>query len=440
MRRPLIDPGIFKKRRSALASHIGDGALIVPAHPEMVRNHDVHFAYRQDSNLFYLTGFEEPEAVLVLRPQHTPQCVLFVRKKDSLRETWDGFRYGPQGTEQEFGVDKAYVIDDLDKVLPTLLDGVDRVFYSLFQNHDFDAHFQKALQTVRAKQGRSGAGLLPITDSSEVLSEMRLKKSPEEIEWLKKACDISAEGHLAAMRFVKPGVNERHVQAVIEYTHRTKGSSRDGYNSIVASGPSATTLHYVFNDQPCNDGDLLLIDAGAEYNYFTGDITRTFPVNGKFTEIQKKFYSRVLEVQKSLLKMIRPGLAFKTLQDTTIEMLTNVMTELGLLKGAPAHIIENELFKKYYPHGVSHWLGMDVHDAGLYKIKGESRKLEPGMCFTIEPGLYVPIDDMSAPKELRGLGVRIEDDIVVTDYGCDVMTSKAPKEIDELESVIGTKA
>ncbi|HEX4922635.1 MAG TPA: aminopeptidase P N-terminal domain-containing protein, partial [Bdellovibrionales bacterium] len=437
MRRPTIDPGIFKKRRERLAAQTQGAAVIVPAHPELIRNHDVHFPYRQDSHLYYLTGFEEPESVLVLRPGMTPEYVLFVRKKDVHRETWDGFRYGPEGAEREFGVDKAYPFDEIDKVLPTLLEGVEKVYYRLYWNTEFDGHLQRALESVRIKQGRSGTGLLPIIDSSEILGEMRLKKEPIELEWLRRACEISAEGHVAAMKFTHPGVNERQVQAVVEYTFRMHGSPRDGYGSIVASGASATTLHYVFNDQPCKEGDLLLIDAGAEYNHFTGDITRTFPVSGRFTDVQTRFYEKVLQVQKAILKMIRPGIAFKSMQDTTIEMLTDALLELGILKGSANHIIEQQLFKKYYPHGVSHWLGMDVHDCGLYKIKGESRRLEPGMCFTVEPGLYVPLDDQDAPKEFRGLGVRIEDDVVVTDLGCEVMTSKAPKEIHDMASIIG---
>lgn len=437
MRKPTLDKNIFKKRRDKLGDLTEGAAIIVPANPEMLRNHDVHYPYRQDSNLFYLTGFEEPESVMVLRPGQTPEYVLFVRRRDALRETWDGFRYGPEGAEREFGVNKAYPIDELDKVLPTLLETVDRIYYRMFQNEEFDAHLQAALENVRVKQGRSGLGLLPILDSSEILGEMRLKKEPIELEWMRKACDISAEGHIAGMKFTHPGANEREVQAVIEYTYRMHGSPRDGYGSIVATGGNATTLHYVFNDQPIHDGELLLVDSGAEYNYYTGDITRTYPVNGRFTDAQAKFYQKVLDANKAIIKMIRPGIAFKTLQDTTIEMLTEAMLELGLVRGSANHVIEQQLFKKYYPHGVSHWLGMDVHDTGLYKMKNESRRLEAGMCFTVEPGLYVPADDQDAPKELRGLGVRIEDNIVVTDIACEVMTTKAPKEISEMQAIIG---
>ncbi|MEQ1876056.1 MAG: aminopeptidase P N-terminal domain-containing protein [Bdellovibrionia bacterium] len=437
MRKPTLDQEIFKKRRDKLGTQTNGAAIIVPAHPEMLRNHDVHYPYRQDSHLYYLTGFDEPESVLVLRPGMNPEYVLFVRKRDVVRETWDGFRYGPDGAEREFKVDKSYTIDEIDKVLPMLLDEVDRVYYRMFQNQEFDSHLKQALENVRVKQGRSGLGLLPIIDSSEILGEMRLKKEPIELEWLRKACDISAEGHLAGMKFAHTGANEREVQAVIEYTYRMHGAQREGYGSIVAAGGNATTLHYVFNDQPMHDGDLLLVDSGAEFNYYTGDITRTYPVNGKFTDVQAKFYEKVLSANKAIIKMIRPGVAFKTLQDTTIELMTEAMLDLGIIRGSANHIIEQQLFKKYYPHGVSHWLGMDVHDVGLYKVKNESRRLEAGMCFTVEPGLYVPVDDQDAPKQFRGLGVRIEDNIVVTDIGCEVMTTKAPKEIKDLEEVIG---
>ncbi|MGE3973677.1 MAG: aminopeptidase P N-terminal domain-containing protein [Bdellovibrionales bacterium] len=436
MRQPSFDMKIFKDRRHSLASKAEGAAIIMAAHPDMIRNHDVHHPYRQDSHFLYLTGFEEPESVLVFRPKKDPEYVLFVRNKDPLRETWDGFRYGPEGAMKSFGADKSYTYDEIETELPKLLADVDRVYYRLFLNNDFDKKFRSAIETTRASQGRSGSGILPIWDVTELLGEMRLKKTAVEAEWMRKACRISAEGHIAGMKYCKPGVNERQVQAVIEHEFRMLGSPRNGYGSIVASGASATTLHYVFNDQECKSGDLLLVDMGAEYNYYTGDITRTYPVNGKFTPVQKDFYDRVLTVQKHLVSMIRPGVVFKTLQDTTIEMLTEHMLELGLLKGTVQQNIEQLNYKKYYPHGVSHWLGMDVHDAGLYKKDGPSRPLESGMVFTVEPGLYVPVDDMTAPAHLRGLGVRIEDNILVTDTGHENMTSTCPKEVKDLEAII----
>lgn len=429
---------IFVERRKKLAEQTKGSAVVIPAHPHYLRNHDVHHPYRPDSNLFYLTGYEEPESVLVFRPGQTPETVMFVLPKDPLRETWDGFLYGPQGAKEAFRFDACYSIKELETVLPDLLTPVDRVYYQLMHNHEFDNVFSKCLDSARSKLGRSGLGLKPIVDPSEVLGEMRAIKSNKEFEWIKKACEISSEGHIAAMKFTKPGVNERQIEAVLHHSFMMAGSPRMGYNPIVATGSGATTLHYVFNDQECKSGDFVLIDAGAEYNMYTGDITRTFPVNGKFTDSQKKFYSAVLHVQKEILKLIRPGFIFKELQNTTISLLTDALFELGLLKNiTKQEAVEKLEYKKYYPHGVSHWLGMDVHDIGAYTLRGESRPLEPGMCFTVEPGLYVPANDESAPEEFRGMGVRIEDNVIVTETGYFNMTLKAPKEITEIEALVG---
>ena len=438
MRKPTLDISIFKERRKILVEKIPNSALIVASHPEMIRNNDVHHPYRQDTNLFYLTGFEEPESVLVFRPDRNPEYVLFVRRKDPLRETWDGFRYGPEAVQKEFGCDKTYPIDEIETVLPKLLGEVENVYYRLFQNHEFDKKFTNAIETVRVNQGRSGLGILPIHDSTELLGEMRIKKSEVEKTWLRKACKITAEAHLQTMKETKPGMNERELQAIVEYNFYRMGAARLGYGTIVAGGNNACTLHYVFNDQEIKNGDMVLIDAGGEYNYFTGDITRTYPVNGRFTEAQKSIYQKVLKVQKAILDIVKPGIPFKSLQDTTIEMMTEVMLEIGILKGGVQQNIEQNNFKKYYPHGVSHWLGMDVHDSGLYKIRGESRKIEKNMSFTIEPGLYLPKDDTNIPAEFRGIGIRIEDDIIVTDNGCEVMTADVPKDVNAIEAVVGT--
>jgi len=438
MRKPSHDMAIFKERRKIVGQKIPNSALIVASHPEMIRNHDVHYPYRQDSNMFYLTGFEEPESVMVLRPGHSPEYVMFVRRKDPLRETWDGFRYGPEGAQEAFQCDKTYAIDELESVLPKLLSEVDNVYYRLFQNHEFDKKFRNAIETVRINQGRSGLGILPIHDSTELLGEMRVKKSEIEKNWLRKACRITAESHLQLMKETKPGMNERDLQAIIEYNFKRLGAQREGYNSIVAGGANACTLHYIFNDQELKSGELVLVDAGAEVNYYTGDITRTYPINGKFTDGQKAVYEKVLKVQKHIISLVKPGMSFKTLVDTTIELLTQSLLELGILSGNLQQNIEQNNYKKYYPHGVSHWLGMDVHDAGLYKIKGESRRLEAGMSFTVEPGLYLPANDSAVPSNMRGIGIRIEDNILVTDTGCENMTSLVPKEIKDLESVIGS--
>lgn len=436
-RKPIFDMNIFAERRKKAGEQIPGAALVVASHPEYIRNHDCHFPYRQDSNLFYLTGWEEPESVLVYRPGLQPETVMFVRRRDVERETWDGFRYGPEGCEREFKVDKAYPIDEFQKVAPQLLKEVDRVYYRQYKNPEMDKHMQEVLESVKALQGRTGAGLLSIHDADNLLGELRLIKSEYELTQLREACEISAQAHLAAMRFTRPGVTERQVQGVLAHNFYMRGSAREGYNYIVASGNAATTLHYNFNDQVCKDGDLLLIDAGAEYNYYTGDITRTYPVNGKFTDEQARVYEGVLKVQKQICDFVKPGIVFKELHDMGTSLLTDLMLELGLLSGRKEDLIQALAQKKYYPHGIGHWLGMDVHDAGLYFKKGEPRPIEPNMCFTIEPGLYIPADDASAPAKYRGIGIRIEDNLRVTSTGSENMTSSVPKEIADIEQVVG---
>jgi Xaa-Pro aminopeptidase len=438
MRRPIYDMSIFRERRQALAARAKGAAVILPAHPEQVRNNDVHHAFRQDSNLFYLTGFEEPESILVFRPGQTPETVLFVRPKDVFRETWDGFRYGPAGAETEFKIDKAYLISEFDTMIVELLKPVNEIYYRWNIDPKFDQKMLGVLDSARASHHRSGRGHLPVKDAVELIGELRLFKSEYDVSVMRKAGEISAKAHVEAMKFTRPGVTERQVQGVLLGSFYMQGAEREGYNSIVASGAAATTLHYVFNDQPCRAGDLLLIDAGAEINYYTGDITRTFPVSGKFTPVQRKVYDRVLELQKALVQRVKPGIALRSMQEVTVDALTDLMIDLRLLSGSRQQLIDTLAYKKYYPHGVSHWLGMDVHDTGLQLIKGEPRILEAGMAFTIEPGIYIPIDDMTAPEELRGIGIRIEDDVVVTATGCENLTEMCPKEVADMEAIIGT--
>ncbi|MCB0366094.1 MAG: aminopeptidase P N-terminal domain-containing protein [Bdellovibrionaceae bacterium] len=440
MRKPKHDMSIFKERRTRLAEKISGGALITPAAPEYIRNNDVHHAYRQDSNLFYLTGFEEPESVLVFRPGKDPETVMFVRNKDVLRETWEGFRYGADGTQQEFGIDKAYLIEDFEKEAPGLLDPIDKIYYTLFHDIEFDEKIGRVLLAIKDMRRRSGKGLLPISDALPIIGEMRLIKSEHEADVLRKACRITAEAHLGLMKYVRPGMNERRIQGRFVYEIMKRGAAREGYGTIVAGGASATTLHYVFNDQNLRAEDLVLIDAGGEYDFYTGDITRTFPVGGKFSAPQKRIYQKVLDLQKQIIDMVKPGLQFSYLQDRTIDGLVDIMIDEGLVSGKKTEIIEKGDYRAYYPHGVSHWLGMDVHDAGMVEVNGEPRVLEPGMAFTVEPGLYIPVDDPKAPTELRGIGIRIEDNILVTPEGRENMTAGAPKEVDELESLIGTGA
>lgn len=436
MRKPLENVATFKRRREAVLKKLNNSAMVIAAHPEQIRNHDVHFPYRQDSNLYYLTGFEEPESVLILKPGSFPESVLFVRKKNIERETWDGFRYGPEYAQEAFQVDKCYPIEEFHEQFPKLLKGYESIYYRLLKNPEFDKQFLSELDHLRLSYPRSGFGLLPIHDADVFLGEFRLIKSAEEITNQRRACEISAEGHKLAMQSVKPGMTERQVQALMTNYYLSQGSAREGYHPIVATGNNGTTLHYNFNDQVCRDGDLLLIDSGTEYNYYTGDITRTFPVSGKFTQLQARVYQYVLDVQKELISSLKPGVLFKDLHEKGASLLTDVMLELGLLSGRKDDIVSSNAHRKYYPHGIGHWLGLDVHDAGLYFVNGQPRALEDGMCFTIEPGLYIPEGDKLVPNEYRGIGIRIEDNILITSSSHDVLTSLAPKEIKDIETTM----
>ncbi len=429
-RKPLCDIEIFKKRRSRLRDLAKGSAFVLPAALE-----NYWIPYRQDSNFFYLTGFDEPESMAVIRPGLSPEFVLFVRPKDKDKEIWDGFRFGPEGAQRDFGADEAYLITEKDRLVD-LLKEVERVYYPMGRDEAQDREFLNVLKTVKMARGRSGLGLLPIQDPNEILGEMRLFKTAEERAFLKESVHISALGHIAAMRYTRPGVTERQVLGQMMAVFFGENAAREGYGSIVASGNNATTLHYRFNDQTCQDGDLLLIDAAAEKNYYTGDITRTFPVNGKFTPAQKAVYEAVLTVQKGLIDSVQVGRPYRELQEQAVDRLTEAMLDLKLLKGSKDEIIERGLYRKYYPHSVGHYLGMDVHDVGLYSVKNQPRPIGVGMSFTIEPGLYIPADDESAPVEMRGIGVRIEDDILVTETGVDVMSHEAPKEIDQIEELM----
>lgn len=422
MRKPLESVERFKKRRDQALQRLGSNALLLMAHPEQMR-----WNYRQDSNLYYLTGFEEPESILLLLPGKKPQEVMFVRRKNPERETWDGFRFGPEATQTEFKIENVYPIEEYEDRVVELLKGYDGIYCQLNKDPQADKKLLSVIDSVKKSQGRTGFGFMSLLDANAFVGEMRLIKGEEEIENMRKACEISAQGHAAVMKQIKPGMTERQVQAILAYEFLNRGAAREGYNYIVASGNAATTLHYNFNDQVCKDGDLLLVDAGAEYNYYTGDITRTFPVNGKMTKPQHEVYSRVLDVQLKLIEMVKPGVAFKAFHDTASDLLTDAMLDLGLLNGRKSDIISGQVFRKYYPHGVGHYLGLDVHDTGKYFVKDEPRAIQPGMCFTIEPGLYIPAHDTSAPAEFRGIGVRIEDNILVTTNGYEVMTKSAPK-------------
>ncbi|OQW54641.1 MAG: Xaa-Pro aminopeptidase [Proteobacteria bacterium SG_bin7] len=437
MRNSLVDPKVLKKRRQKLGEATPGSAIVIPAHPEFIRNNDVHHAYRQDSNMFYFSGFEEPESVMVFRPGLDPEYILFVREKNVERETWDGFRFGPDMAASVFGADRAYPVNDFDRVMVDLLEPVEKIYYRLNWNHEFDSRLFRVLDSLKQKRGRSGRGYPPIFDTTEILGDIRLFKTPEEIPLIKKACEISSEAHVAMMKAVRPGVNEREIYGKFLSEIMKRGADREAYGAIVASGANATVLHYRFNDQELKKGELILIDAGAEYQYYAGDITRTFPVNAKFSKAQKEVYEAVLNIQKKMIELVKPGIPQKNMQEECIKLVVQTLLDLGFLSGKASENIENKSYQKYYMHGVSHWLGMDVHDAGVYQYKGESRKLEPNMLFTIEPGIYIPLNDTKVPSDYRGIGVRIEDDVLVTNMGAEVLTTGAPKEVSDLEALIG---
>ncbi len=441
MRKPLEDMRIFSERRQKIAESLSGGALLLVSPPKTVRNGSVVHPFRQDSNLYYLTGFEEPGAIFLLRPGCSPETVMFVRRKDPDRETWDGFRFGPEKVQSEFHLEKAYVLEDFSTEIVELLKGVDRLYYKLFRNSEMDGLIRKALLTLKFSQKRTGFGLLPIFDSDELLGEFRLIKSDSDISILRKACEISTTAHINLMKYIKPGLSERELHGYFTYQIMKEGASREGYGGIFAGGANACTLHYVFNDQVLDEKDLLLVDAAGEYNYFTSDITRTYPVSGRFSKPQGEVYAGVLNIQRTLIESIKPGISFQQLHETAASLLTDLMLDLGLLSGRKDDILKSGQHKKYYPHGVGHFLGMDVHDVGLYfnKKTGESRQIEPGMTFTIEPGLYIPAHDEAAAPEYRGIGVRIEDNILVTTHGYEVLTKDCPKQIGDLESLIGSK-
>jgi Xaa-Pro aminopeptidase len=412
--------------------------FLFPASEEILRNPDVHFPFRQESNFHYLTGFEEPESFLVVAPaKNKPgasQTVLFVRLKDADREMWEGERYGVDGARQVFGADEAYPIHELDKRLPELLAGSDKVYYRMGQGEN-DRRVLGALETHRRSQGRSGKSLVSIGDPNEVLGELRMFKSAQEIETMRKVCRISANAHVEAMKQVKPGWTEFEVEALIDYEFRRKGCQRVGYGSIVAGGVNAACLHYRFNNQPLNDGELLLIDAGGELDYYTADITRTFPIGRKFNSAQAKAYDLVLKSQKEAIAMAKPGVTLPAIHKHVCEVLAEGLLSLGLLKGSRDEVIKSGALKRFYPHNTSHWLGIDVHDVGLYLKNGEPRRAEPGMVFTIEPGFYVQPADKDTPAEYHKIGIRIEDDILITPQGHEVLTKDVPKERSEIEAL-----
>lgn len=424
----------YAARRQAFLKQMGDGVALFPAAPTSIRSQDVEYRYRQDNDLYYLTGFPEPESLCLLSPNHDKeQFILFVRPRDKEKETWTGKRFGVEGAQEHFGVDAAYTIDQLDKVLPEHLLAAEKIYYGLGRDGRLNAKILDFVNQGRLQRPRSGRGPVSLIDPSDLLHEMRLFKTPEEIDLMRCAVKASAAAHHAALHKTRPGMYEYEIEALLEYHFRRNGADGPAYPSIVASGANATILHYISNDQQMQDGDLLLIDAGSEYACYCSDVTRTFPIGHAFSAQQKEIYSLVLTAQKHAIAMIRPGVGFDDVHQRATEILIDGLRDLGLLSGSTESILEKGDYRQFYMHRTSHWLGMDVHDVGKYKISEESRTLEPGMVLTVEPGLYIAAD-ADVPAAYQGIGVRIEDDVLVTADGHEVLTSAIPKELDDIEA------
>ncbi len=425
----------YIERRKRLAGAMGKGVAVLRTAPERVRNRDAHHPYRFDSYFYYLSRFTEPDAVLVITTEHEPRSILFCRDNDIEREIWDGFRYGPDGARETFEVDEAHTIAEADELLPKLLENQPALYYEVGGDPAWDNRVIGWLNAVRAK-GRSGVTApSEIHDVRSILDEMRLVKDASEIETMKTAARISARAHVRAMRATKPGLREYEVEAELLHEFRRSGAQSPAYTSIVAGGSNACVLHYVDNNSLLNDGDLLLIDAGCELNGYASDITRTFPVNGKYSGPQRDIYELVLAAQAAAIKQVKPGNEWEDPHRAAVEILAQGFIDLGLCQGTRDAVIESGDYKKFYIHRTGHWLGMDVHDVGDYKRDGVWRKLEPGMALTVEPGCYIRAAD-DVPERFWGIGVRIEDDAVVTQQGNDIITREVPKTIAEIETLM----
>jgi Xaa-Pro aminopeptidase len=428
---------VFADRRKALLERL-DGALVLPAAPEVIRNSGVHHEYRQHSDVHYLTGFDDPGSVLVISPKHPEhKFVLFIRPKDPVIEVYDGPRPTPEQVTAKYGVDASYTMGKFDEKIVELLKGHQRLYYELGANRSFDERMLRAVSSIRGK-GRRGNAVWP-SEFVEVersgLHDLRLIKSEAELVSMRRAAAITRDAHLGAMRLAAPGRWEYEVDAHIRGTFMSQGSPRGAYTPIVASGPNATILHYHGSTRRMQDGELLLIDAGCEYDYYASDVTRTFPVNGKFSPAQRRIYDLVLQAQLAAIHAVKPGTNIDAIHEIALEIMVRGLMEEKLLTGSIQEIMEKETYKTFCPHRSSHWIGMDVHDVGLYYLNDKPRTLEPGMVFTIEPGIYISPDAKDVPAEYLGIGVRIEDDILVTDSGFENLTADIPKQPEDVERV-----
>ena len=439
----LIEPSFapYRQRRLSLIGRMargGGGVAVIPTAPEQARNRDTHFPYRADSYFQYLTGFSEPEAVLVIVVgvgDAAPQSMLFCREKNLEREIWDGFRHGPEAAREVFGLDEAHPIGEFESKLPGLLADQPALWFSIGHDSAWDARISAALNKVRAESRNGKRAPAAIRDVRAELDSMRLVKDAAELSIMARAAEISTAAHIRAMRFTAPGRFEYEVEAELLHEFRRRGCEYPAYTSIVAGGSNACVLHYVGNDQLLRDGDLLLIDAGGELNGYASDITRCFPVNGRFSGPQADVYELVLDAQTAAIAAVRPGATFVHPHQAALRVLAQGMIDLKLLPGSLDAVIETESYKRFYMHRTSHWLGKDVHDAGEYKEGEQWAPLVPGMVLTIEPGCYIrPAEDV--PEAFWNIGVRIEDDVAVTAEGCEIITLAAPKKVADIEAVM----
>ena len=428
---------MHEHRRKTFMEKIAGGVAIFPSALQAMRTHSTEYRYRQDANFYYLTGFEEPEAVCVIAPDHPEhQYVLFVRPRTPEQEVWTGKRAGVEGAKERFGADEAYPIEEFDEKISEYIGTSERLYYGFGADDVFNQKIIEFLKRYRRHRLREGTGPTTLIDPTDLLAGMRLVKDETELGRIRKAVDISVEAHMAAMQTVRPGIYEYELESLIDSIYRKNGGTGPAFLTIVAKGANATTLHYTTNDCQIEDGDLVLIDAGCEYQYYCGDITRTFPANGKFTDPQRAIYQSVLDAQCEIIESIRPGVSIGDPAQKAVEMLTEAMLALGLLVGEKEKIIEEQEYRKFYMHSVGHMLGVEVHDVAKTRDGEEHKTFQPGMVMTVEPGLYIDPDSENIPPEYSGIGVRIEDNILVTESGCEVLTAAVPKTIDEIEKLI----
>jgi Xaa-Pro aminopeptidase len=432
-----MDIKTFQRRRRELMDAMGGGIAIIPTAPVRARNRDVDYPFRADSDFYYLTHFAEPDAVAVLVPgREHGEYILFCRQKDPEREIWDGHRAGQEGAVKTYGADDSFPIDDIDDILPGLLENKEKVFYSMGRHADFDGRVLAWVNEVRGKSRTGVSAPGEFVDLDHLLHEMRLIKRPEELKLMRRAAKVSAQAHRRAMEACRPGMNEYEVEAELIYEFKKGGAEFPAYPPIVGGGANACVLHYIENKAELRDGDLLLIDAGAEMDAYAADITRTFPVNGRFNGEQKAVYEIVLEAQLAAIEEVRVGKHWNEPHEKAVRVLTQGLVDLGLLKGSADGLVENGDYKRFYMHRTGHWLGMDVHDVGDYKIEGQWRLLEPGMVLTVEPGLYIAAGGKNVDPRWWNIGVRIEDDVHVTANGPEVLSAEAPKTVADIEALM----